>query len=58
MPEKEILKARGLYKRFDELSVLENINLSLRQGEFVSLIGPSGCGKTTLLKILAGLMDP
>ncbi len=50
-----VLKAANIGKAFGELAVLENFNLSLRQGEFVSLIGPSGCGKTTLLKILAGL---
>ena len=51
-----VLKAVHLSKNFGELAVLENFDLSLRQGEFVSLIGPSGCGKTTLLKILAGLI--
>ncbi|WP_338628748.1 ABC transporter ATP-binding protein [Yersinia intermedia] len=35
---------------------LNDINLSIRKGEFVALVGPSGCGKTTLLKILAGLI--
>jgi NitT/TauT family transport system ATP-binding protein len=37
--------------------VLENINLSIEEGEFISFIGPSGCGKTTLLSIIAGLID-
>jgi NitT/TauT family transport system ATP-binding protein len=37
--------------------VLENIGLSVEQGEFVSLIGPSGCGKSTLLRLIAGLSD-
>jgi NitT/TauT family transport system ATP-binding protein len=37
---------------------LGNINLSLRAGEFVSVVGPSGCGKSTLLRIAAGLMQP
>jgi NitT/TauT family transport system ATP-binding protein len=55
-PGEIVLKAANISKAFGELSVLENFNLSLRQGEFVSLIGPSGCGKTTLLKILAGLI--
>lgn len=55
-PGEIVLKAVNISKAFGELLVLENFNLSLRQGEFVSLIGPSGCGKTTLLKIFAGLI--
>ncbi|HEY7169132.1 MAG TPA: ABC transporter ATP-binding protein [Candidatus Binatia bacterium] len=39
-----------------ELSALANVNLSIRENEFVSIIGPSGCGKTTLLKIIDGLI--
>jgi NitT/TauT family transport system ATP-binding protein len=38
--------------------VLDEFNLSVRPGEFVSLIGPSGCGKTTALRIVAGLLTP
>ena len=37
---------------------LENINLQIRQGEFICVLGPSGCGKTTLLKIIAGYLKP
>ena len=35
--------------------MLENIDLTVRKGEFVSIIGPSGCGKSTILKLVAGL---
>lgn len=37
---------------------LNNINLTVRQGEFVSVVGPSGCGKSTLLRLIAGLIFP
>lgn len=41
-----------------ELSVLEDINLSINEEEFVALVGPSGCGKSTLLNITSGLLQP
>lgn len=40
------------------MSVLENINLEVRDGEFICLLGPSGCGKTTLLNAMAGFLTP
>ncbi|GEL21104.1 ABC transporter ATP-binding protein [Pseudonocardia sulfidoxydans NBRC 16205] len=43
-------------RRSDPTVALQGIDLSVRRGEFVSVVGPSGCGKTTLLKILAGLV--
>jgi NitT/TauT family transport system ATP-binding protein len=49
------LTVATLSKSFDELKVLEDVSLSVREGEFVSLVGPSGCGKTTFLRIIAGL---
>lgn len=41
-----------------DLAVLDQINFSIKDGEFVSLLGPSGCGKSTILKIIAGLEEP
>jgi ABC-type nitrate/sulfonate/bicarbonate transport system ATPase subunit len=42
-------------KYFNEIKILENINISIHEGEFLSIIGPSGCGKTTLLNIISSL---
>ena len=53
-----IIKIENLAKAFGEKVVLENINLDIKRGEFVTLLGPSGCGKTTLLRMLAGFMQP
>ena len=50
------LDVRGVAKRFRETPVIEDLDLQIKAGEFVSLLGPSGCGKTTLLRIVAGLL--
>lgn len=42
----------------DTVDALTNVNLEIRQGEFISLVGPSGCGKTTLLRAIADLQQP
>jgi NitT/TauT family transport system ATP-binding protein len=41
-----------------EINALENVNFSVTDGEFVSIVGPSGCGKSTLLSIISGLLAP
>jgi len=57
MSEK-IIEIKNLSKIFDGVKVLDNINLYVNKGEFLTLLGPSGCGKTTLLRILAGFRTP
>jgi NitT/TauT family transport system ATP-binding protein len=56
VPEVELV---GVTKRYGNRGVvLEDINLTIGKGEFVSFIGPSGCGKSTLLKLISGLAIP
>ncbi len=49
------LELRQVSKFYGPLQVLHDINLTVKQGEFVAIMGPSGCGKTTLLRVIAGL---
>ena len=53
-----IIKIENISKSFGDKVVLNNINLEIKRGEFVTLLGPSGCGKTTLLRMLAGFTKP
>lgn len=57
----EVLKLENVSKTYQakngEIQALRNINFSVEEGEFVSIIGPSGCGKSTLLSIIAGLEE-
>lgn len=52
------LELQDISKYYGDNVVLETINLTVSEGEFVSLVGPSGCGKTTLLRIIHGLISP
>jgi NitT/TauT family transport system ATP-binding protein len=49
------LRISHLAKTFNDLHALQDINLDVERGEFISVVGPSGCGKTTFLRIIAGL---
>jgi len=51
---KPIIEVKGVSKFFGEKTALDNINLSIKKGGFVTILGPSGCGKTTLLRLIAG----
>jgi iron(III) transport system ATP-binding protein len=52
------LTLSGVSKRFGNFLAVDNIDIELKSGEFVSLLGPSGCGKTTTLRMIAGFVDP
>ncbi len=52
------LVAKNIHKSFDGVPVLKGVDLSIGGGETVCLLGPSGCGKTTLLRVVAGLVQP
>jgi zinc transport system ATP-binding protein len=52
------IQIKGLNKSFNNLSILEDVNLEIAANEFVSLIGPNGGGKTVLIKLILGLIKP
>jgi len=52
------VQVENVIRRFGTVEALSNINVSIRAGEFFSLLGPSGCGKTTLLRLIGGLDFP
>ncbi|MEK7468914.1 MAG: ABC transporter ATP-binding protein [Planctomycetota bacterium] len=60
IPKAEIfrLALAGVSKSYGSLTAVKDVSLSIRRGEFLSLLGPSGCGKTTILQLLAGFEKP
>jgi len=54
---KTILEAKNISKTFGAIKVLNKVNLSIKEGEIISIVGPSGAGKTTLLQILGTLLN-
>ncbi|MCB6415664.1 ABC transporter ATP-binding protein [Faecalimonas umbilicata] len=52
-----MLKLEHVKKTYDGVTILDDINLEIEEGEIVSILGPSGCGKTTLLNLILGITD-
>jgi ATPase subunit of ABC transporter with duplicated ATPase domains len=55
---KQVLNAEGISKRFDDVRICQNLNISLFRGDRLAVVGPNGIGKTTLLRILLGELKP
>ena len=55
---KEMIRLEGITKEFEDNLIIPPLNLTIYDGEFVTLLGPSGCGKTTMLRMIAGLETP
>ncbi|MBI4591359.1 MAG: ABC transporter ATP-binding protein [Candidatus Rokubacteria bacterium] len=53
-----VIEAKGLARRFKEITAVAGVDLDVARGEICGLVGPNGAGKTTLLHLLAGLLDP
>ncbi|MDD1770689.1 MAG: ABC transporter ATP-binding protein [Methanomassiliicoccales archaeon] len=55
MPRVEL---RGVTVRFGKVVAVDDVDLTINDGEYVTVLGPSGCGKTTLIRIIAGILEP
>ena len=55
---KKLIDLQHITKSFDGQMILDDLNLYIRENEFLTLLGPSGCGKTTTLRILGGFETP
>ena len=58
MEYEKIIEVKDLYLSYNQVNVLENVQLTVYKGQFLAIIGPNGGGKTTLLKIILGLIEP
>ena len=58
MTDKKLINLVDITKSYDGNVILDNLNLYVKENEFLTLLGPSGCGKTTTLRIIGGFESP
>lgn len=58
MSDGNVIDVRGMTKRFGKRTVVDNVDLAVRQGEIVGFLGPNGSGKTTTIRLICGLLTP
>src|SRR5699024_5975063 len=59
MKNESIIQFRNVTKQFDdETIIIDDVSFELERGKFYTLLGPSGCGKTTILRLIAGFIEP
>ncbi len=58
MSDANVIDVRGLTKRFGKRTVVDNVDLAVREGEIVGFLGPNGSGKTTTIRLICGLLTP
>ena len=56
--ENKLITLENITKQYDGQVILDDLNLYIRENEFLTLLGPSGCGKTTTLRIIGGFETP
>jgi len=54
----EQIKLRGIKKSYGKEMAVQDVDLTVNPGDFLTILGPSGCGKTTILRAIAGLEEP
>lgn len=55
--QKPIIELQSVTKSYDGKTIIKDINLTINNGEFLTILGPSGCGKTTILRLIAGFEE-
>ncbi len=58
MSSEKIIEIKNLYVKYDKETILEDVNLTIKKGDFVAILGPNGAGKTTIIKTILGVVKP